>query len=67
MADALPSRLLFRRGSRCTAGGCVEVALLPHGGVAVRDSMDRTQEPLAFDSQQWVRFITGLKNGQFDL
>jgi hypothetical protein len=48
MADALRSELLFRRSSRCSAGGCVEVALLPDGGAAVRNSTARTYEPLVF-------------------
>jgi Domain of unknown function (DUF397) len=67
MADALRSELLFRSSSRCSTGGCVEVALLPDGGVAVRDSGDRTHEPLAFDKWQWLSFIAFVKNGEFDL
>ncbi len=67
MADALRSELLFRRSSRCSSGGCVEVALLHDGGAAVRDSSARTYEPLVFDKRQWFRFITCVKNGSFDL
>jgi hypothetical protein len=37
MADAFHPKLLFRRSSRCSSGGCVEVALLPDGGAVVRD------------------------------
>jgi hypothetical protein len=67
MADALGSELLFRRSSRCSTGGCIEVALLPGGGAAVRDSTNHTQEPLAFGKQQWSHFMSSLKNGDFDL
>jgi hypothetical protein len=45
----------------------VEVALLPDGGAAVRNSTARTYEPLVFDKRQWFRFITCVKNGSFDL
>lgn len=66
MADALRSELLFRRSSRCSQGGCVEVALLPDGGGAVRDSTDRTREPLAFGKREWVHFVSSVKNDEFD-
>jgi hypothetical protein len=45
----------------------VEVALLSDGGAAVRDSMDPTCEPLTFTKQGWYRFVSGVKNGHFDL
>jgi uncharacterized protein DUF397 len=67
MADALRCELLFRRSSRCTGGGCVEVALLPAGGAVVRDSRDRTREPLTFNKRQWFRFVSCVKDGEFDL
>jgi len=67
MADALRSELLFRRSSRCSQGGCVEVASLPDGGAAVQGSTDRIRRPLVFDKSQWFRFIASVKSGQFDL
>jgi hypothetical protein len=67
MADMRRLELLFRRSSRCSSGGCVEVALLSDGGAAVRDSMDPTCEPLTFTKQGWYRFVSGVKNGHFDL
>jgi hypothetical protein len=66
MADALRSEQLFRRSSRCSQGGCVEVALLPDGGASVRDSTDSTQQLLTFKKQQWIHFIASVKNCQFD-
>lgn len=66
MIDALGRGLPFRRSSRCSAGGCVEVALLPDGDAAVRDSKDRTRQPLTFERQEWADFISGVKNGEFD-
>ena len=60
------STLLFRTSSRCSKGGCVEVAPLPDGGAVVRDSKDRTREPLTFDSHEWADFVAGVRNGEFD-
>jgi hypothetical protein len=44
----------------------VEVSPLPDGGAAVRDTKDRAREPLTFDRQEWVDFVMGVKNGEFD-
>jgi hypothetical protein len=66
MAEVSRPGLLFRRSSRCTSGGCVEVAPLPDGGAAVRDTKDRSREPLSFDRQEWTEFVLGVKNDDFD-
>lgn len=49
------------------AGGCVEVAHLPEGGVAVRDTKDRGKAPHIYTRDEWQAFLTGAKNGEFDL
>ncbi len=59
--------LLFRTSTRCSTGGCVEVAPLPDGGAVVRDTKDRVREPLVFDRQEWADFVWGVKHGEFDL
>ena len=51
----------------CSADGCVEVAHLPGGNVAIRDSKDVTKSAHVFDRDEWTAFITGAKNGEFDL
>ncbi|MGH3786882.1 MAG: DUF397 domain-containing protein [Pseudonocardiaceae bacterium] len=66
MTDALRRGLPFRRSRRCTSGGCVEVALPPDGDAAVRDSKDRTRQPITVDRREWADFISGVKNGDFD-
>jgi len=58
--------LTFRTSSRCSQGGCVEVAPLPDGGAVVRGTKDRTREPLTFDRQEWIDFVYAVKNGEFD-
>ncbi|MER6175560.1 DUF397 domain-containing protein [Streptosporangium sp. NPDC001681] len=45
---------------------CVEVANLPSGGRAVRDSKDPNGPMLSFTFDEWHGFIGGVRNGEFD-
>jgi uncharacterized protein DUF397 len=45
--------------------GCVEVAALPGGGVAVRDTKDRTQPPHRHTGQAWRDFLSGVRAHEF--
>ena len=47
-------------------GNCVEVAPLPGGGAAVRDSKDPASPVLAFTAAEWEAFLGGVKAGEFD-
>jgi hypothetical protein len=67
MAEASQPGLLFRRSSRCTGGGCVEVALPPGGGAVVRHSADCISQPLTVNKREWLRFVSCVKNDEFDL
>ena len=51
----------------CNNSACVQVAHLPGGMVAIRDSKDTARPPHVFDSAEWTAFITGVKAGDFDL
>jgi hypothetical protein len=48
-------------------GACVEVAVLPDGSRAVRDSKDRGGAELAFAPDEWLAFTAAVKAGEFDL
>jgi Domain of unknown function (DUF397) len=61
------SEALWARSRACSADGCVEVAHLAGGSVAVRDSKDATKPAHVFDREEWAAFIAGVKNGEFDL
>jgi Domain of unknown function (DUF397) len=46
--------------------GCVEVAPMPDGGIAMRDSKDRGSGPvLVYTSEEWHAFTGGVRNGEF--
>jgi Domain of unknown function (DUF397) len=48
-------------------GSCVEVAELPDGGRALRDSKDPDGAKLLFTVGEWAAFLAGAKDGEFDL
>ena len=56
----------WRKASASANNGCVELAPLPEGGVAVRDSKDPLGTVLAFSRYEWVSFLDGLRRGEFD-
>jgi hypothetical protein len=54
-------------GNQGNSSGCVEVAFLPHGAVAVRDTKDRSLAPQVFPAKEWAAFVAGVRAGEFDL
>jgi uncharacterized protein DUF397 len=54
------------RSRACSSDGCVEVARLADGGMALRDSKDTSKAAHVFDRDEWAAFIAGVKNGEFD-
>jgi Domain of unknown function (DUF397) len=58
--------LKFRASRFCSSGGCVEVAPLPDGRVAVRDSKDKAKPAQIYSADEWRDFVAGVKSGEFD-
>lgn len=57
----------WRKSSYSTAEGqCTEVAALPGGAVAVRDSKNPESGALRFTAGEWRVFVAGVKAGEFD-
>lgn len=56
----------FKSSKSGAAGHCVEVALLDDGGAAVRNSRDPEGGQLRFTAAEWVAFLGGAKDGEFD-
>lgn len=57
---------IWRKSTRSRLGECVEVADLPHGFRAVRNSRDPNGPALTFTPGEWVAFTGGVKNNEFD-
>ena len=64
MHFSMPANVDWRRSRSCTAGNCVEVAVLGES-VAIRDSKN-PGSVLLYSASEWREFITGAKNGDFD-
>lgn len=47
-------------------GDCFELAPLPDGGVAVRDSKNPDRPHLCFTAAEWAAFKGGIALGDFD-
>ncbi|MFE6475678.1 DUF397 domain-containing protein [Streptomyces rochei] len=52
--------------SNATGGNCVEVAALPGGGVALRNSRDPHGPALVYSPAEITAFLAGAKAGEFD-
>lgn len=57
----------FRTSSYCHTGGCVAVAALPDGSIAVRDEKVEAGPVLTFTAAEWDAFVAGVKNAEFDV
>jgi hypothetical protein len=47
-------------------GACVEVAVLPDGGIAVRNSRFPSGPALVYTRAEIAAFLAGAKDGEFD-
>ena len=48
-------------------GNRVEIALLPHGAVALRNPAVPGEPVLRFDAAEWEAFRLGARDGEFDI
>jgi len=61
------SDVLWITSRACNNSACVQVAHLPGGLVALRDSKDTAKPAHVFDGAEWTAFLVGVRNGEFDL
>lgn len=63
----MEEKLIFKKSTRSNgSGNCVEVALLPDGGWAVRDSKNPDGPVLFFTPGEVAAFVGGVQDGEFD-
>ncbi|TQM10802.1 DUF397 domain-containing protein [Pseudonocardia kunmingensis] len=68
MPAPIPTGAVWRKSSFSGGNGgngCVEVAALPGGDVAVRDTKDRARAPHRHSGEAWQAFLTGVRAGEF--
>ncbi len=60
----LQGQVVWRKSRHSNpSGNCVEIAELPAGGVAVRDSKDPSGPILIFARAEWQAFVRGIRSG----
>jgi hypothetical protein len=66
-ASDLPA-VTWRKSRRSgpQGGNCVEIARLPNGQVAIRNSRHPAGPALLFTRAEWTAFLAGAKDGAFD-
>ncbi len=63
----MTDNLTWRKATLSSSNGaCVEVAALPDGATAVRDSKHPDGAVLTFTRSEWDAFLDGVKAGEFD-
>lgn len=55
----------WRVSTFCDSGSCVEIAL-GQNLVGMRDSKNSAGSPLVFEAKEWLEFVSGVRNGEFD-
>lgn len=66
VSDGGPGPTWIKSSLSFANSNCVEVAGIGHELVGVRDSKDREGTVLRFTPSEWLAFLGGVRNGEFD-
>jgi hypothetical protein len=67
VSAATLSGVQWRKSTKSNpSGNCVEVAELPDGAIAVRNSRDPRGPALVYTRAEVAAFLAGVRNGEFD-
>jgi hypothetical protein len=67
MPAAVPDRLSWLKSQHSNpSGNCVEMACLPSGQIAIRNSRHPAGPVLTFTPAEIAAFLQGAKDGEFD-
>ena len=65
-ADQLTSARWRKSQASNPSGSCVEIAEVPGGAIAVRNSRDKAGPALIYPRAEMATFLRAIKNGEFD-
>ncbi len=65
-ADRIDGAVWRKSGRSAPGGNCVELAALPSGDVAVRNSRHPSGPALVYTRAEVAAFLGGVKDGEFD-
>jgi hypothetical protein len=65
-ADLLTTARWRKSSARHPSGSCVEIAELPDGMIAVRNSRDKSGPALIYPRTELAGFLRGVQDGEFD-
>ncbi len=58
--------LVWRKSSFSGVNGCIEVAPLGQGRLALRDSKNPDDGFFVYNAHEWQSFLLGVRAGEFD-